>query len=326
MTRQTEMPPNLRLHGTRRKRRAPEAGRWTDLRHHLTSRPRDFAMLTRFLVPLFFCLGCHRPTTMDANVPVGALSLHIVCRGEGVPVVVLDSGLGSDAQVWSSVQADVGQFAKVCAYDRAGLGSSSAAPRPHTNQRMADELKDLLTAAKLPEPYVLVGHSMGGVNIRLFASKHPDAVAGMVLVDAMSESQPTQYWALIPDADMARFRGGIAKLPEGTDFETLSQGLSELNTANRIGAKPLVVLSHGIEDPPPGAGPDSAAQLLAAWHAMQEELSHLSTNRAYVVVKGARHMIQREQPPVVVAAIREVVEAARQHRPVNPSAISAASK
>jgi pimeloyl-ACP methyl ester carboxylesterase len=263
---------------------------------------------------------------MDTNVPVGSVSLHIVCRGEGEPVVVLDSGLGNDAQVWSAVQTDVAQTTTVCAYDRAGLGASSAAPRPHTNLMMAEELRDLLRNAKLPSPYVLVGHSMGGVNVRLLSQAHPNAVAGMVLVDSMSESQLTEFWPLIPDADMEKFRTGIRKLPEGTDFETLSKGLSEVGMAKTISAKPLVVLSRDLEDAPPGAGPDTAVRLRLAWQKMQEKLSHLSTNRAYVVVKGAHHVIQREQPQVVAAAIREVVRAVREHRSVDDSVIRSALK
>jgi pimeloyl-ACP methyl ester carboxylesterase len=271
-------------------------------------------------------IGCHRATVVDTNVPVGSSSLHLVCRGEGKPVVVLDSGLGNDARVWSTVQTEVAQTTQVCAYDRAGLGASGPAVRPHTNLMMAEELSALLRTANVPGPYVLVGHSMGGVNVRLFERAHAAAVAGMVLVDSMSESQPAEFWALIPETDMAMFRTGVGKLPEGMDFEILSRGLSELETAKSIGKKPLVVLSHDVEDAPPGATPETAARLRAAWQRMQERLSHLSTNRAYVVVEGTRHVIQLERPRAVAVAIREVVGAVREHRSVDETPILAASK
>lgn len=278
------------------------------------------------LLPALFCIGCRQPAPLSANVAVGSLSLHIVCRGQGRPVVVLDSGLANDARVWSVVAAGVAQTSTVCAYDRAGLGASSAAPRPHTNRMMADELSALLRNAELPRPYVFVGHSMGGVNIRLLAQADPDAVAGMVLVDAMSESQAKDYWSLIPQTDMDGFRIGLQNLPEGMDFETLSKGLTEVATTKPLGAKPLVVLSHDIEDAPPGAPPETAARLRFAWQRMQQNLSLLSSNRAYVVVTGTRHAIHQERPQVVVVAIREVIQAVREHRPVNESPILASLK
>ena len=106
------------------------------------------------------------------------VSLHIHCVGHGEPRVIFDAGLGSDGTVWSNVLPEVGRFTTACAYDGAGLGQSGPAPRPHTNRRMAEELHALLLAAGLNGPYVLVGHSMGGVNVRLFASEHPDDMAG----------------------------------------------------------------------------------------------------------------------------------------------------
>jgi pimeloyl-ACP methyl ester carboxylesterase len=260
--------------------------------------------------------SCGRASVSDANVPFGSLSLHLRCRGEGTPVVVLDAGLGNDSGVWSAVQAGVASTARVCAYDRAGLGASGPAPRPHSNAMMAEELLELLRTAALPGPYVLVGHSMGGVNVRLLAGAHPEAVAGMVLVDAMSEAQPAQYWSLIPEEDMAMFRAGIAQLPEGTDFETLSRGLADVAKAGNLGAKPLVVLTRDVEDAPPGTPPEKVTQMRSAWQHMQADLAGLSTNSAHVVVKGAHHMIHVERPGMVAAAIREVVGAVREERSV----------
>src|SRR4051794_11883465 len=120
-------------------------------------------------------------------VDIGGYRLHIQCVGAGSPTVVLDAGLGGSSLDWSLVQPELGRSTRVCAYDRAGMGWSDPSPQPRTPRQIADELHTLLTNAGVAEPYVLVGHSLAGKNVRLFALQHPDQVAGMVLVDARSE-------------------------------------------------------------------------------------------------------------------------------------------
>src|ERR671938_464341 len=120
-------------------------------------------------------------------VDVGGYRLHIQCVGTGSPTVVLDAGLGGSSLDWSLIQPELGRTTRVCAYDRAGMGWSDAGPQPRTPRQIADELHTLLTNAGIAGPYVLVGHSLAGKNVRLFTIAHPDQVAGMVLVDARSE-------------------------------------------------------------------------------------------------------------------------------------------
>jgi pimeloyl-ACP methyl ester carboxylesterase len=277
----------------------------------------------RFLVLVGLALGCNKG--IDTKVPVGELSLHLVCRGQGRPAVVLEAGLGDDSRVWSSVLPEIARTTQVCAYDRAGMGTSSRpAPRPHSNQLMAEELHGLLRAAQIPEPYVLVGHSLGGANIRYLAAKSPHAVVGMVLVDSASERQPSRYWALLPDAALSEFKQGISAMPEGIDFDTFRDGLEHLATVNpTLGKLPLVVLARGKALPtPPDLSPERGRQLEDAWRSMQGALPSLSSNSGYLVVENAGHHIQRDRPDVVVAAINEVVASVRDQRPINPDAIS----
>jgi pimeloyl-ACP methyl ester carboxylesterase len=187
---------------------------------------------------------------------------------------------------------------------------------------MARELFTMLERAGVRGPYVLVGHSMGGVNLRLLASEHPNDVAGMVLVDAMGDEQPARYWSLVPESELAGFRAGLSKVPEGLDFDTLVAGLAEMKASSHpLGDKPLVVLTRGKEDSPPGAPPERAAQMLGAWQAMQAELPRLSTNAAHVVARNGHHNLMWDTPTLVVASVREVVEAARARRRVNRSAL-----
>src|SRR5437867_4562820 len=120
-------------------------------------------------------------------VDIGGYRLHIQCVGAGSPTVVLDAGLGGSSLDWSLVQPELGRTTRVCAYDRAGMGWSDPSPQLRTPRQIADELHRLLTNAGIAGPYVLVGHSLAGKNVRMFALQHPDQVAGMVLVDTRSE-------------------------------------------------------------------------------------------------------------------------------------------
>ncbi|MGB6076461.1 MAG: alpha/beta hydrolase [Candidatus Acidiferrales bacterium] len=120
------------------------------------------------------------------------VSLNIDCSGQGSPTVILDSGLGVPAVGWKFVQPEVAKFTRVCSYDRAGYGWSTPGPMPRTSAEIVKELHALLATAGEKPPYILVGHSFGGYNIRVFNGAYPSEVAGMVLVDASHEDQTSR--------------------------------------------------------------------------------------------------------------------------------------
>jgi pimeloyl-ACP methyl ester carboxylesterase len=137
------------------------------------------------------------------SADVGGFSLNINCTGQGSPTVILDGGLGVPAIGWNLVQPDVAKFARVCSYDRAGYGWSAPGPFPRTSVEIAKELHELLERSDVPPPYVLVGHSFGGYNVRVFNGLYPGEILGMVLVDSSHEDQE----ARMP----ASFRAAVAK-------------------------------------------------------------------------------------------------------------------
>src|SRR5215213_11997753 len=123
-------------------------------------------------------------------VAVGGYSLHINCVGQGSPTVILDAGLGEFSAQWVRVQRKVSDTTRVCAYDRAGMGWSEMGPEPRDARQISSELHALLKGAGTEGPYVLVGHSYGGLYMQTYAARYPEEVAGMALVDS---SQPDQF-------------------------------------------------------------------------------------------------------------------------------------
>jgi pimeloyl-ACP methyl ester carboxylesterase len=138
-------------------------------------------------------------------VDIGTHRLHLHCAGDGAPTVVFDAALGASSLSWSLVQPAIARVTRACAYDRAGFGWSEGGPMPRTAGRIADELHRLLRSADVPGPYVLVGHSYGGLVMRLFASRHAEEVAAIVLI----EPAVPEEWAAPTPEQRAQISRGV---------------------------------------------------------------------------------------------------------------------
>lgn len=280
---------------------------------------------------------------------VGGYQMHIDCTGEGSPTVILDSGLGDTYLSWSKVQPEMAKFTRVCSYDRAGLGYSDSSPRPRTSQVIAEELHALLKAASVQPPYVMVGHSMGGHDVRLFASLYRNEVSGMVLVDASHPDQENRFPRELRDMEgswrreadflaytmplgIPRLLGFCEDQPNeraaGCNFHSAHEAVEELKSfpesaaqtaaTGSLGDMPLAVLSHDPDKPSAELPADVAKPTNDAWEKMQEELAHLSTRGTQTVAKGSSHYIQNDRPDLVIGAVREVVTRARAPQPPSP--------
>lgn len=284
-------------------------------------------------------------------ISVDGHQMHIRCMGQGSPTIIFESGLGGWSDHWSKVQPEVGAFTRACSYDHAGLGWSESSNEPRTQEQIATELHDLLIAAHIQPPYILVGHSLGGKAIRLFEAKYPDEVAGMVFVDARDEAvEPTNRTPEQNAEDRAAYESSLniyrilrqfgarlfalqvahivdpstKTMPDdlvyrlaifGTRERTLQTEIAESreSTANDDQLRAAVV---------PAKLPVfvlTADESLAGWDVWkigQQHLATLSSNSQWITVKNTSHNIPNDQPQVVIDAVRHVFDAARTGEPL----------
>jgi pimeloyl-ACP methyl ester carboxylesterase len=250
---------------------------------------------------------------------IGGRKLFLHCTGLGGPTVVFEGGLTTD---WVAVQDRVAGFTRACSYDPANgpWGRSDPAPTPRTGEDVVADLHALLAAAKVPGPYVLAGHSNGGLFVQLYASKYPDEVAGLVLIDAVHMDYYARRIALLkkllPPAEWkASLRGLRARVPELLDPEQIDLASSLAQTraalsAAPLRAMPLFVLTHGRPDTS-GSDPRLSAADERLWRKLQDELAALVPKSKHVIAERSGHDIQHDQPALVINAIRQVVKAVR---------------
>jgi pimeloyl-ACP methyl ester carboxylesterase len=264
-------------------------------------------------------------------VDVGGYRLHINCSGFGSPTVVIESGWGDMSAAWGWVQPEVAQTARVCTYDRAGMGWSEPSPQPRTAREYALELHTLLEKVNEPGPYVMVGHSMGAFTVLVYAHDYPDEVAGMVLVDpqALPAAAPTpaptpgrtSLPVVLARIGLARLLAGplgsVQNLPPGDkqaykaatvtprgvqalldEGRGMSEGGAQAWAVSSLGSLPLIVLSRGKDQDP-------------QWAASQAGYLKLSTDSQQFFADQSGHRIMIDQPDAAVTAIVKMVEKVR---------------
>jgi len=259
----------------------------------------------------------------DAKVDVGGYQLRIVCAGEGGPTVIIEAAFGDppvESGSWRTVANEIQKTARICVYDRAGLGSSSVAPGENrTSRDMARALHDLLDNGGVPGPYVLVGHSLGGYHVRMFASLYPDEVAGIVLVDSSYPDQWSEVVAALPPEspdEPSLFKElrtvPPASLPEKMD---ILASADQVRATGSLGDLPLVVLTHSPTftwHADSNVPPEIVGKIEGVWQRLQNDLAGLSSNSSHIIATKAGHWIQADEPQLVIDAILKVIDEANQ--------------
>ncbi|MGR8921209.1 MAG: alpha/beta fold hydrolase [Gammaproteobacteria bacterium] len=257
---------------------------------------------------------------------LGTHRLYYHCSGQGAPTVVIDAGLGSSALEWTPVQEALAARTRVCSYDRAGYGWSDPGPSPRTTEQAVVELRAVLAAAGEKPPYILVGHSLGGFNVRYLAARYPQDAAALVLVEsshpqALPElsgkpdgrrhaintarferaALPEAPYALAASFLNSRRKAVFAQMDELANFATSA---AQVTAAGAIGPLPLVVIARDGS-----SGEDPLRE--ARWQALQASLVRLSPNGKLVIAEGSDHNVHLERPDVIVAAVSELLSARR---------------
>ena len=286
-----------------------------------------------------------RYPTLGRLVTVGHHRLHIHSMGKGQPTVVLDAGLGESSFTWATIQSEVAKLSRVCSYDRAGQGWSDPASAPRTYPRIAEELHTLLINAGEKPPYVLVGHSAGGFTARLFAQMYPDEMAGLVLVDPSDEDDEEWnnieakrkmvramsveifpaaigLYRLLGRPAWKRMKPGAPAImldyaPFLVSAKSIRATVQEMQNwperrlfirptqaPHLLSALPLIVITATQDQ-------DTINQGIDKWIAHHAALAKLSTKGKQVLANCGHH-IPHEQPALVVNAIQEVVQQARE--------------
>jgi pimeloyl-ACP methyl ester carboxylesterase len=259
------------------------------------------------------------------TVDVNGHRLYYELSGSGTPTVVIDVGVGESFASWGPVIADLAKSASVLVYDRAGYGRSGPGPLPRDAKAETADLKVLLQRAGVKGPYVLVGHSLGGLNMQAFAHSYPDGVTALVLLDP-----PPRGWLageafpalkdmflrvtgdMTKSADAAERSADENERRSATFLRTVaSEHQSMFGTTARdvlaitsFGDLSLVVIASEV--PNPAFGPEAAAYQ-TYWIEENRKLSRLSTAGEFVLATKSSHQIHRDNPGLVIAAIKKIL-------------------
>jgi pimeloyl-ACP methyl ester carboxylesterase len=232
--------------------------------------------------------------------------LHLVVTGAGPTTVVLESGFGAASGHWARLTPEIAKFARVVAYDRAGLGASEASTKPRTAAQIAKELHQALESAKIAPPYVLVSHSAGASSMRLFAHLFPRDVAGLVLIDPPIEEFLDWLSAKNPEMDKMPAER-LAKMPAGirAEWDARAASIEEMRGAWPLPSVPTVLITSARHD----QSMENAlgAESLQTMHTAREHFLQRVPSAKQIIAEKSGHNIPGDEPELVIAAIRQVV-------------------
>jgi pimeloyl-ACP methyl ester carboxylesterase len=240
----------------------------------------------------------------EINALVDGRHLYGFLSGEGEPTVILDAGLGGTSEDWVNIQPAVASFTQVFSYDRAGMGKSEKAPIPRTCKDIVHDLRNLLSAANLHPPYILVAHSWSGINARWYANQYPEEIAGMILIDTVHENKYEQFEKILSKERVIRMWASVKDPSKNDENIDRIASIKQVRSAQRVFYFPLIVLTRATD----------TDEMNIVETSLQAEFLKLSSESRQYFSKFDDHYIQNSEPQLVIDSIRQVVELARRKR------------
>ncbi len=278
---------------------------------------RRFARPFMLAAVVLACCAAARtePPSAADRIQVGAYQVQMAQQGSGRYTVIFESGFGTDLRAWRKVAPEVAQSAHVVTYSRAGHGGSDARPEPRTILQSSQELDQLIAAARLRPPFILVGHSYGGLLARAFAVRHPEQVAGMVLVDPSDERFNPALRRLDPERAAADDRQFAAIVPAKFKPEleqlqpVLDAGILPAPLNGKLSDVPVVVLTSVQQAEKPMFFLETT-EAVAIKRDLHADFLRQFSEAYQVLTMNSGHNIQLEEPALVIDAVRKVMAAA----------------
>ncbi|MFP3846739.1 alpha/beta fold hydrolase [Priestia filamentosa] len=218
-----------------------------------------------------------------------------------LPTIIFESGYGCPSAYWEPIKEGISNFTKMFIYDRAGIGESEKDERAQDSQQSVENLRKLLQKANVKPPYVLVGHSFGGLNVRLYAHTYPEEVIAIILLDSSHEDQNKVMAPLFNEDVKTGYFGQFSMEGSEDSFEEFEESLKQVHACKSLGDIPLVVVSAGLLS-------YHTPESFAAWQLFQRDLLHLSTNSKQIIIEDAGHALHIDQPKQIIQIIKNTVE------------------
>ena len=215
--------------------------------------------------------------------------------------IIFESGYGCTSDYWNPIKEEISKFAQFFIYNRPGLGESEQDDRPKDSKQSVENLHTLLRNANIKPPYVLVGHSIGGANVRLYASKYPEEIAAIILLDSCHEDQNKIMPPLFTEEMRSIYFNQFSV--EGS-LNEIQNSLEQIGEVNSLGDIPLTVVSAGLQS-------YHTTESFAAWNLFQRDLTRLSRKSKHIIVEGAGHLLHIDQPQTIINIIKDTLKEAK---------------